>query len=414
VKALLRFTRAPALMAAAVFAVAGGGFVVATLIMARVLSEHAFSQAVLMIALCNVAIAAGPSGVSGIALRHERRTDRRLVLAGAICVLAAAALACAMGALLYGLETIAVVVLFAAICTGGMTLLTRSAFQRAMALQKMVVLYQVPNIALLFAAGLMALGVGRISWFPSLVVATAYVAIGSYAWHWVRHHQRGGEPIQARHWRDAVNFGGLSLASEVMMQLERLLVPLAMGAQALALFAVIAAVALTPFRMLELGTIATLVARLRRVETATERLRLLRNELFLLLSLCLAGGFLIVLGAPLLCELVLEEHRVSTALVVSVVVSGITRVGSALTHSAAMAFCEGPQLRLVHAGNWLAVLVGATLAMVLSPLGLEGMVYGVAGGWLCRMLLTGFLSVRQLREAGPGAVPATAEEPAAG
>jgi hypothetical protein len=414
VKVLSRFSQAPALMAAAVFAVAGGGFVVATLIMARLLSEREFGQAVLMIALCNVAIAAGPSGVNGIALRHDRRTDRRLVLAGAICVLATAALACALGALLYELRPIAVAVLGAAIFTGGMTMLTRSAFQRAMALQKMVILSQIPNIALLFAAGLMTLGIGRIGWFPSLIVATAYVAIGSYAWNWVRHHQREGAPIEGRHWRDAVNFGGLSLSSEVMMQLERLLVPLAMGAEALGLFAVVAAVALTPFRMLELGTIATLVARLRKIESAPERLRLLRNELFLLLSLCLAGGILIVLGAPLLCEMVLEERRVSTALVVAVVISGITRVGSALAHSAAMAFCEGAQLRLVHAGNWLAVLVGAALAVALAPLGLEGMVYGVAGGWLCRMLLTGFLSARQLREAGTVEVGGQREEPAAG
>lgn len=388
-------------MAAAVFAVAGGGFIVATLVMARVLDEYQFSWAVVMIALCNVAVAAAPAGVNGIALRHDRRTDSRLLFYGGASVLVAALGAGLMARVLYGLPLFALVVLEAAILAGGIALLTRSAFQRAMALQRMIVLSQIPNIALLLAAGLMLLGIGRVHWFPTLVVAVTYLVIGAYAWRWVAKNQRDGPPIDGALRRDALNFGGLAFAGEGMMQLERLLVPVLLGEAELAVYAVVAAAALSPYRMLEMGTIATLVARLRNLQDAAQRLRMLRKEIILLLSLCIAGGALIVLIAPPLCELVLEHRRVSTALVLAVVLGGITRVCCAFAHSIALAFCEGPQLRLVNAGNWLAILVGAALAVLLSPLGLVWIIYGVTGGWVCKTALSARLGIRQMQASAP-------------
>lgn len=397
-KSIVSLLSAPGLRAAVTFALAGGGFVVATLVMARILDEGEFSKAVIMIALCNVAVAAAPAGLNGIALRHNRRVDRRLVVAGIACVIAAALIAVTLAGLLYGLRLPATAVLGLAILTGGGALLTKSAFQRSMALQRMVVLYQLPNVVLLLVAGLMVIGIGRVHWFPTLVVAVAYIAIGAYAWRWVGRHQQQGQPIDRRLLRDAFSFGGVALAGEVMTQLERLIIPLAMDEGQLALYAVVAAVALSPYRMLELGTIATLVARLRQTREYQARLRLLRKELVLLLTLCIAGGCLILLVAPTFCELALNERRVSTSLVLAVVLSGITRVCSAFAHSTALAFCEGSDLVIVNAGNWIAIVTGATLGAVMAPLGLEAMIYGVMGGWICKALLSGYLGARQLRQ----------------
>ena len=396
-KSLRSLVRTPSLIAAAAFAVGGGGFVVATLIMARVLDTAEFSHAVLMIALCNVAVAVGPSAINGIALRHDRRTDRRLVMAGGICILVTALLIAIAARLLYALPLLSVAVLCFAIVTGGFTLLTRSAFQRQLAMQRIVLVHQGSNIALLLSAVLMLVHVGTVHWFPTLTVAVCYLGLGIYAWRWVMRNQRAGLSIERSLWRDGINFGGVALASEVMMQLERLLLPLAMSASDLAIFAVVAAVALTPYRMLEMGTMATLVARLRALDSRAERLRMLQKEGAMLLTLSVVGGVFIIVLAPRLGELVFEEAQITVQLTVATVISGVVRVLSALAHSTALAFGTGRELRLLNASNWLAVAVGALLGVRLSGFGLEGFIYGVALGWVCRAILAGVLAGKHLR-----------------
>ncbi len=394
--------RMPAVAASAVFAVAGAGFALATLIFARVLDETAFSHAVLMIALCNVAIAAAPAGVNGVALRHGLRAEPGLVRAGVACVVVAALLAAGVAGLLYGVDGPGLLVLVGAILAGGTALLTRSAFQRAMALQKMVVLYQLANISLLLAALLMLGGAGRMYWMPTLFAGVTWTVVGVVAWNWVARHQHAGATATRAHWRDGMHFGSLALAAEAMVQLERLLLPLVMGEHALVLYAVVAATALAPYRMLELGTTATLVARLRGAHPE-DRLRILRRESSILLLLCVLGGAMLVMLVPWLSELAFGERSVELSLVIAVVLSGITRVCAAVAYSMATAFCAGAALRRVNASNWLAVLVGALLGTLMAGFGLHGLVYGVACGWLFKASMSAWIGIGQMRTAPPPA-----------
>ena len=129
--------------------------------MSRVLDEYTFSQAVLMIAFCNVSIAVAPSGLNGIALRHDLRSDARLLRLGAIAATITAAVSTTLGVVVYRVRRGFRRVLFAAINAGGIALLAKAAFQRAQQFQKMVALYQIANGVLLIASLLMLAGIGR-------------------------------------------------------------------------------------------------------------------------------------------------------------------------------------------------------------------------------------------------------------
>ncbi len=396
----LGWARIPALTTGIIFAVAGGGFIVATLIMSRVLDEYTFGQAVLMIAFCNVSIAVAPSGLNGIALRHDLRSDVRLLRLGAIAATITAAVASTIGVIVYRFDALSAAILFAAINAGGIALLAKAAFQRAQQFQKMVALYQIANGVLLIAALLMLAGIGREAWFPTLLVGCWYVVLSTTAWRWVLTQQTSGEPLKLHMWRDAANFGGVALAGEVLVQLEKLLLPLTLGTSALALYAVAAAIALAPYRMLELGTASTLTARLRHAHSIDERRALLKRDGITLISLSVAGGGAILLFGPYVAKLVNPQLTIPLGLLFAVVTSGIVRLLSALSYGAASALCSGPELKWINLCSWIAILLGAVAGALLSRMGLEWLVYGVAVGWAWRAVMAAALARKHLLVAG--------------
>ena len=159
-------------------------------------------------------------------------------------------------------------------------------------------------------------------------------------------------------WRDAANFGGVALAAEVLVQLERLLLPLTLGTSALALYAVAAAIALAPYRMLELGTASTLTARLRHAHSVEERRALLKRECITLISLAIAGGIAIALIGPHVAKLVNPHLTIPLALLLAVVTSGIVRILSALSYGTASALCSGSELKWINLSSWIAIVLG--------------------------------------------------------
>lgn len=384
------------------YAIAGGGFIAATLIMARVLDAHTFSQAVLIIALFNVSIAVAPAGLNGVTLRHDLRSDGRLLALGALAAAVVAILAVGAGVFVYQFDMISATVLFAAINAGGIALLARAAFQRAQAFQRIVALHQVANGVFLVAALIMAAGVGRTPWFPVLLVGCWYVVLSVGAWRWIFSHEVDGRPLKLNMWRDAASFGGVALAGEVMMQLERLLLPLTLGNRDLALYAVVAAIALAPYRMLEMGTMSTLTARLRHAAKIHERRVLIMREITVFVTLGVVSGVAIVLIGKYVGKLVNAEVEIPTTLLIAVVISGMVRVLSALSYGAAAAICSGRELHWINVSSWIAVLLGALGGGLLSRLGLEWLVYGVTVGWGWRTVIAAAFAKKYFNTADAG------------
>jgi O-antigen/teichoic acid export membrane protein len=183
-----------------------------------------------------------------------------------------------------------------------------------------------------------------------------------------------------------------------MIQLERLLIPFALGIEDLATFAVVAAVVLTPFRTLEMGIASTLTARLCHAKEIPERWRLLRQEGVMLLVVSCIGGVGIIWLGPQLCRLVLpNKEGAPVALVAALVISGMARIVAAITRALASAFCTGNELQLVNVGGWLAVGIGAAAGYALATFGLAGLVYGVTIGWMVRAGLSALVVHKYLR-----------------
>lgn len=390
VSLVLRLARMPVIASAVVYGAGGGAFILATLLMARALPAVEFGAATLIIALGNIGMHASPAGLNGIVLRHDLRMDHRLLGYGLAVIASAAVLFAAVAAFFYDLGALAATMVGAAVLMGGLALLAQSGFKRAQQFARGAAMSQAGNATLLFAALLMLGGVGRAAWFPTAAMAAVFAVIAVLSWAWLRRHGPPGRPAHAGQWRDALHFAGMTVAAEVLIQMERLLIPAVLSLGDLALFAVVAAVAIAPFRMLELGIEMTFTARLRATRGHAERMALLRREARLAFLLCAAGGTLaLFLGGPL-CELVLQGEglqsttELSEGLLLAAALSGSSRVLCALTRAVASAFCTSGELRLANLGAWLALVVGAGAGFLLARYGLVGLVYGVACGWLVR------------------------------
>jgi hypothetical protein len=390
--------KGPTLLAAAVYALSGGGFLVTTLVMARTLDIEAFAHATLIIAICNVAVAVAPSGIDGIVLRHDLRADMRLLQVAALTSMLTASVAAGIGLYVYRLGALSCLVIAAAVVTGGIGLAVKSSLQRDHLFQRGMMLSQSANVGLLVASGLMWIGFGRQPWFPTLLVAFWFAVIAWVAWRWAIRRPHTGHAIELRFWKDGANFVGVMLASGVMVQMERLLIPLVLATHDLALFAVVAAFVLAPYRMLEMGASSTLTARLRAATTVRERRQLMGREALALIPLAIAGGAALVALSPWLFPLMVgRKASVPFALIIAIVGSGIVRVVAALAHSAAGALCSGRELRLMNVNSWLAVGVGTIAGIFLSRFGLVGLVVGVTLGWAIRASLALTIAGRHLR-----------------
>ena len=383
----LGWLRTPSIITSAVSGMGGLAFVLATLIMGRVLDDHTFSEVVVMLALSSISIEIAPAGLAGITLRHDLRSDLRLLAAGSVAVAIAGLAVSAAGVIIYHLDWVSATVLVAAILAGGTALLGRAAFLRAQQFSKVAVLYQIVNVVLLFAALSIFVGVGRKPWFPSLVVGAWYAVLGIGVWRAILAHHVDGRRLEPSMWRDAVNFAGVTLSGEVLMQLERLLLPLTLSSTDLALYAIAAAMALAPYRMLAMGTSATLTARLRHAPAGRKRRMLLLRESALVLVLSIVGGAAILLVGPWIGRWVRPEGGVPLTLLMAIIVGGIARILATLANGAAASVCSGRELQRVNMSGWVAVILAALAGWLLSRYGLVWLVLGVTVGWAVRALV---------------------------
>jgi hypothetical protein len=175
------------------------------------------------------------------------------------------------------------------------------------------------------------------------------------------------------------------MAAEVLIQLERLLIPFAFDVGELARFAVAAAVAIAPFSTLEKAANATLIPRLQQALGRDARRRLARVETALLTATALLGGGLIVWLGPFVIDIFAgPDVQIGRGLLLAVSISGASRMIAAVSRSAAAAFCTTAELRRFSRAAWLATALAAAIGIALARFGLVGLVCGVATGWIMR------------------------------
>lgn len=384
---IAQLMRNAATRAAIYYAASGAMFVVGTLILARALDAESFGRLAIAIALMNLGMFGGTAGLSGIWLRHELRADRHMLTAAVMSILTAAGLLTAVGMIVYGLDLLLGALVFAAISCGGLALLGLVPLQKARRFDLAVPLSQSANLVI-FLAAVLILGVPalRLSWLPLAGVAVVSAVVAWFAW---QHSARGSATIAASFrsgmWPDVLRFMSVAVAAELLIQLERLVIPLRLDIEVLRSFVVLAAVAIAPFSTLEKAVNATLIPRLQKADGPIARRRVLRDELVVLCGLSFTGAALLVwLGPYVIAWFLNPAPEISRAAILAAVGSGTARTLAAVPRAVAGAFCSREELQALNRRAWIATACAAVAGASLAGFGLVGVVLGVASGWALR------------------------------
>jgi O-antigen/teichoic acid export membrane protein len=200
---------------------------------------------------------------------------------------------------------------------------------------------------------------------------------------------------------ELVSLAGLTAVTLVLIQIERLVIPRRLSLDDLALFGVLAAVAASPYRVLQQGVGYTLLPRLRAAGTAAERRALLLREAQVSVGATLLASALIwALSRPVVSWWLAGKYELSAGLLLAAIAAGFAKVASAFATAAATALCTERELERLRVLAWLALAAAFAGCIAGARFGLIGVVGGAGVGWLCFAAAAGFLAAPHLRDPG--------------
>jgi O-antigen/teichoic acid export membrane protein len=394
-----RLWRSATLRSVAVLGLSGLGFAVANLVLARALPTEEYAILTLVVALVNVGYPLAAAGVDGVVNRRRVEAGPRL-LRRLLHSLVPVALAFTLIGLA-GYRTSLPTSLMILLCTmaGGAVLVAGGKFQSEQRFGISLALNQSPNLILLLSAGwVLALGSRKAE--TPLAVWTAGFLVAAAAGWWLLFRERHSKPERSVDfpWSEALAIAGLAAAGLLLIQLERLLLPHLLPLEDLATYGVLAAIAGSLFRVLQMGVGYSLLPRLRAAPGVIERRRLLFKEARLVIAVAALGSLVIWVATPRIEAWFLGgKYHLSAALVLAAVVTGVAKVLNGFAQSAVSALADRRELALVSVLGWVSVGVAVLGAVAGARWGLPGVIYGVGLGWVMRASVGLLLAARHLR-----------------
>jgi O-antigen/teichoic acid export membrane protein len=389
----------PTLRSGAVYAASGAGLAVANLILARVLPSEEYAMVTLVMALLNVGFYIAPVGLDGIVNRQHLEAGPALLRKALTPAFATAVLFAAIGALAYKTPPALTALIFLAILAGGPMVVAAAQFQSEQRFAPSLALFQSTNLVM-FVAALLTVAAGATDALIAIVVVTIGTALCAL-WGWrLLFRERHEKPYRTADvpWRDAFAFVGMQVSGLILIQLERLILPYLLPLTALATYGVLASVAGSPFRVLQMGVGYSLMPRLRRAVDLRERRRLVAKEIQLVLGMLLLGSVAVAVIVPLVERWFLAgKYDLTAALVIATLVSGVAKIANALTKAASTALASPRELSVANVAGWLTVVIAAAAGVLGARWGLAGVIYGVSLGWALRALVFGVIAFRHLR-----------------
>jgi O-antigen/teichoic acid export membrane protein len=395
--------RSATLRSVAVLGLSGVGFAVANLVLARVLPTEEYAVLTLVVALVNVGYPLAAAGVDGVVNRRHLEAGPRL-LRRLLHALVPVSLAFTLiGIAAY--QTSVPVSLMILLCTmaGGAVLVAGGQFQSEQRFGISLALNQSPNLILLLSAAWVLASGSRRAETPLAVWTTGFLVASAAGW-WLLFRERHAKPHRSVEfaWSEALAIAGLAAAGLLLIQLERLLLPHLLPLEDLATYGVLAAIAGSLFRVLQMGVGYSLLPRLRAAPGVLERRRLLFKEARLVVAVAALGSLVIWVATPRIEELFLGgKYHLSAALVLAAVVTGVAKVLNGFAQSAVSALAEPRELSLVSVLGWVSVVVAVLGAVAGARWGLPGVIYGVGLGWVMRASVGLALAARHLRLPAP-------------
>lgn len=403
-----RLWHSPTLRSVVIYGASGLGFAGANLILARVLPTAEYALFTLVIALVNLSFSLAPGGVDGMVNRRHLEAGpsvlKRTLAAGLVTGLIFLLIA----GLVYHLSGPLLLVVFAATVGGGAMAVAGAQFQSEQRFGISLALTQSPNLTLMVAALVVVVSDIKVAGLPLAISALGFVLAGVIGW-WVLFRERPAKPNRETWfpWSEALSFAGLNATGLVLVQLDRLIIPQVLPLHDLATYGVLAAIAGSLFRVLQMSAAYTLIPRLRAAASVVERRRLIAHEAKLVSAIVVAGSVVIWFVTPLIERHFLAgKYHLGGSLLFAAIFSGVAKVMNAFTKSTVTALATAGELSILNIFGWGSVAVAVVAAILGARWGLTGVIYGVGLGWLMRALTAFYLTLRHLQL--PESIPVTA------
>ncbi len=405
-----RLWRSPTLRSMAIYGAAGAGFAIANLILARVLPKAEYALFTLVIALSQVGFALAPLGADDMVNRRHLEAGPRLLQRVFRVAAGVGVTFSLIGFIAYDISLSMAIMLGVSTTAGGVMMVAAGQFQSEQRFGRSLALIQSPNLVLLLAALVVVASGWREAWIPVAISTVGFVIAAVAGWTRLleeRHQKPSRESTFP--WREAMALAGVNAAGLLLIQLERLVIPYVLPLEDLATYGVLAAIAGSMFRVMQMGVGYALIPRLRAATTVHERRRLLAHEAMLATVIVLLGATVIGVATPFIEVHVLDnKFHLGNALIIATIISGVAKLLNAFTKAAVTALAEPQEVIALNLFGWLSVALAIGAAVVGARWGLVGVIYGVALGWLIRAISGFYVTARHLRPV-PAAVPSAAE-----
>ena len=398
----------PTLRSVFVYGASGLGFAGANLMLARLLPTTEYALFTLVLALANLGYSLAPAGVDGIVNRRLLDAGPRLLRRTLGASLPVGLVFVLVARLAYQMSPLMMGVLFVSTVAGGAMAVAGAQFQSERRFGISLALTQSPNLVLLVAALAVAVFDNREAWLPLIISAVGFLLAAVYGWVVLFRERKSHPPRDTWFpWSEALAFAGLNVAGLFLIQLDRLIIPYVLPLEDLATYGVLAAIAGSLFRVLQMGVGYTLVPRLRVAGSIVERRHLIAHEARLVLAMVVVGTVAIWVVTPWIERWLLDgKYHLAGSLLVAALVSGVAKIIDAFAKSTVTALATPSELSLVNLLGWACVVLAIGASLFGGRWGLEGVIYGVAIGWLTRALAAFYITARHVRL--PAAVAATA------
>jgi O-antigen/teichoic acid export membrane protein len=397
---IARLLRSDSLRSAIGFAAGGAGFAAANILLAKVMSPQGFGVVALVLALNQFGVTFGPFGLEVVANRHRPRVGRRLGLLSVALAAVTGIVAAVIAYWYYGLPAGIVVLLLPMVMGSATGRVCSALFQGEHLFNSAMILSQASNYILLFIA-LLALGFSLATEsFVLISMAAGYVIVSALGW-WVA-YRTVNEGRREIHFPMAFSEGaaalGIGVGVEILSQFERLAIPKVGSVEMLGTYAVLAAVAGSPFRMIKIATSFSLLPRLRAVSSAAEARAVIVRESFTALSMAVASSVGIVLVAPLVFNTLLKgKYQIGFSLIGATIVVGLAKIWESFSTAVTMS-CGSPRsMAIISALAWICLAMAAGAMALGARFGLLGILYGVGSAWVLLAAGGTYLAVVSLR-----------------
>lgn len=399
---LKKVLQSPSAQAAVVYGFGGLGFAIGNILLAKVLSAREFAWVALVLAVGQLTYTVGPLGADTLINRYPINPNMRFISRILVSSAAAAAVSSLIAWSIYGFSTLLLLITVVICVASSTNLVGASIFRSRGRFLSALALTQSHNIMIVVAAAVTILASQDTAYFPLAIIALAYVFSAIVGW--VGAFKLApiieSTKISELPWKEGRTILLTGIAVIFLIQLERLAIPKLLDHETLATFAILAAVAGSPYRVLQMGVSFTLVPRLRQAEDIAARHSIVKSEARIaVLFVAAASMFVWLFTQPFVDWFLKGKYEISDGLVAAAILAGVAKIVSSFAGAGVTALGSGRELSRLNVYSWIAVAVAMAGAVVGANNGLTGIVLGVATGWIFLAIVATRISIPYLRTA---------------